>query len=225
MSNGITAWSYSRYSDYRQCPYKFKLKYIDKLPDPGSPAMQRGNEIHKRAEEFIKAKKEPKLHIDLINVEAELRHCREAGAMAELPWGFLQDWSWNGKSDWFGSNIWFRMKADVAIDYDDSTGLVGDWKTGRKYDENREQIELFGAVALKRFPHWSEVDVRLWYTDVDPSDNEIQYEFDRKDGELILKDWEKKVVAMFKDKRFAPTPNDKCHWCPFSKAKGGPCKF
>lgn len=225
MSNGITAWSYSRYADYRQCPLKFKLKHIDRLPDPGSPAMQRGNLIHKQAEDYIKAKRKPKLHVNLINVKRELEHCREAGAMAELPWGFKRDWEWTGRSDWFGPDVWFRAKTDVAISYDDNTGLVGDWKTGRKYDENREQIELFGAVSLKRFPEWKMVDVRLWYTDVDPGDNEIQYEFTRKEGELILKDWEKKVVAMFKDKRFAPTPNDKCHWCPFSKAKGGPCKF
>lgn len=225
MSNGITAWSYSRYADYRQCPLKFKLKYIDKLPDPGSPAMQRGNDIHKMAENYVLAPRKPKLPPELKNVKLELDHCRTAGAMAELPWGFRADWSWNERNDWFGSDVWFRMKADVAIEYEDNTGLVGDWKTGRKYDENREQIELFGAVSLMRFPDWATVDVRLWYTDVDPADNEVRYEFTRAEGAVILRDWEKKVVPLFKDKRFAPTPNDKCRWCPFSKAKGGPCKF
>jgi hypothetical protein len=187
--------------------------------------MQRGNLIHKQAEDYIKAKRKPKLHVNLINVQQELEHCREAGAMAELPWGFRENWEWTGKPNWFGPEVWFRMKTDVAISYDDNTGLVGDWKTGRKYDENREQIELFGAGSLMRFPEWTTVDVRLWYTDVAPDDNEIQYEFTRKDGELIRKDWEKKVLALFKDKRFAPTPNDKCRWCSFGKTKGGPCKF
>lgn len=227
MSNGITAWSYSRYADYRQCPLRFKLKYIDKLPTTGSPAMERGNVIHKMAEDYVKAqgKRKPKLPAELKGVALEIEHCRASGALAELPWGFRDDWTWTGKPNWFGQEVWFRMKADVAIEYDDDTGLVGDWKTGRKYDANREQIELFGAATLMRFPNWTEVDVRLWYTDQPEDDNEVQYEFTRKEGELIRKDWNKKVVAMFKDKRFAPTPNDKCKWCDFSKAKGGPCKF
>lgn len=225
MSNGVTAWSYSRFADYKQCPFRFKLKYIDKLPTAGSPAMERGNAIHKMAEDYIKAKKPPKLPEALKNVKAELEHCREAGAMAELPWGFRQDWSWTGKPDWFGRDVFFRMKADVAISYDDDTGLVGDWKTGRRYDENQEQVKLFGAVALMRFPNWSSVDVRLWYTDQPPENNEFDAQFSRREGELIRKDWDKKVVPMFKDKRWAPTPNDKCKWCDFRKSEGGPCKF
>jgi RecB family exonuclease len=227
VSNGIDAWSYSRYADYKSCPLKFKLKYIDKLPTAGSPAMDRGNAIHKMAEDYVKAhgKKKPKLPIELTSVKDEIEHCRSNNAIAELPWGFRKDWAWTGKPNWFGSEVWFRMKADVVVEYDDNTGLVGDWKTGRKYFENEEQIELFGAAALMRFPDWSEVDVRLWYTDQPKDDNEIDRQYTRKEGALILKTWEKKVVPMFVDKRFAPTPNDKCKWCDFSKAKGGPCKF
>lgn len=228
MSNGVLAWSYSRYADYAQCPYRFKLKYLDKLPTAGSPAMERGNVIHKMAEDYVKAqgkKKPPKLPAELKGVATEIEHCRASGGIAELPWGFRQDWTWTGRNDWFGSDVWFRMKADVAVGYDDNTGLVGDWKTGRKYFSNEDQIELFGAAALMRFPDWTEVDVRLWYTDQPADDNEIQRVFDRKEGASILKKWEKKALPMFKDKRWAPTPNDRCKWCDFRKDKGGPCKF
>ena len=223
----VTAWSYSRYSDYKQCPAKFKFKHLMRLPDPGSAAMQRGNAIHKMAEDYVKAggRKKPKLPPELKNVAAEVEHCRAMGALAELPWGFRNDWSWTGKPNWFGDDVWFRMKADVAVAYDDDTGLVGDWKTGKMYFSNEEQIELFGAVSLRRFPNWTKVDVRLWYTDQPVDDNEIQREFTAKEGELIRADWAKRSKPMFADRKFAPTPNDKCGWCPFSKAKGGPCKF
>lgn len=225
MSNGITAWSYSRYADYQQCPLKFKLKYIDKLPVKGSPAMERGNVIHKKAEDYIKAKRPPKLPEELQTVKKFIDHCREHGAICEQEMGFRQDWSWTGKADWFGRDVWFRMKMDVAVAYDDDTGLVGDWKTGRRYEENKDQVRLFGAVSLMRFPEWSEVDVRLWYTDQPEGENEYDETFTRKDAELILSDWNKKVVPLFKDKRFAPKPNDRCKWCDFSKREGGPCKF
>lgn len=228
MSNGITAWSYSRWGDYKQCPYRFKLKYIDKMQTAGSPAMERGNVIHKIGEDFVKAKPgKGKVVIpeEFKHFKAELLHLREAGALAEMPWGFKRDWQWTRKADWFGPEVWFRMKADVACSYEDNTGLVGDWKTGRKYAEHEEQGRIFGAVAFMRFPEWTEVDVRFWYTDQKPGDNEEQWTYSAKDGALIRKEWEKKVQPMFNDKRFAPTPNDKCHWCDFNKAKGGPCKF
>ena len=51
MTDLVTAWSYSRLELYERCPFAFHQKHIAKLPDPGGPAMQRGNIIHKLAEE------------------------------------------------------------------------------------------------------------------------------------------------------------------------------
>jgi RecB family exonuclease len=221
----VTAWSYSRYADYKQCPAKFMYKHLMKLPDPPSPAMARGNLIHKMAEDYVKSPRKPKLEPELKGVAAELEHCRQAKAIAEQAWGFKADFNWTGRPGWFGDDVWFRMKADVAVVYDDNTGLVGDWKTGKKYFSNEEQVELFGAVTLMRFPNWTEVDVRLWYTDSPPDDNEIQRVYTAEEAVAIRADWAKRVVPMFRDRKFAPTPNDKCGWCAFSKAKGGPCKF
>ena len=49
----VTAWSYSRYALYELCPLKFKLKHIDKIPEPGSPAMERGDRIHKGVAAYV----------------------------------------------------------------------------------------------------------------------------------------------------------------------------
>lgn len=53
-SNKITSWSFSRYSDYKQCPLKAKLKHVDKLKEPPNEAMARGAAIHNIAEKYIK---------------------------------------------------------------------------------------------------------------------------------------------------------------------------
>lgn len=217
----VTAWSYSRYSDYKQCPAKFMYKHLMKLPDPGSPAMQRGDAIHKMAEAFIKGKID--IPDELIAVRTELEFLKDNFAITEQAWGFKEDWAWINRQGWFGDDVWFRMKADVVVAYDDDTGLLGDWKTGRIYEINEEQVALFGAVGFMRFPNWTEVDVRLWYTD--QGGEEIRRVYTAKEGEAIRKDWVKRVVPMFKDRRFAPTPNDKCGWCAYSNRKGGPCKF
>jgi hypothetical protein len=97
--------------------------------------------------------------------------------------------------------------------------------TGRKYAANEDQVELFSLAAFMRFPELVEVDTRLWYTDQPKNDNEIQRVYTKADAGRIQKDWAKRVVPMFVDRKFPPKANDKCHWCNFSKVKGGPCKF
>lgn len=220
----VLAWSYSRYSDYKQCPAKFMYKHLMKLPDPGNAAMQRGNVIHKLAEDFVKGKLK-KLPPELKGVKHEIEFLHDIGAVAEESWGFKQDWEWIGRQGWFGDDVWFRAKTDVRVLYEDDTLLLGDWKTGKKYFANEEQIELFALAGYRRFPQAREVDTRLWYTDAEPDDNAIERTYTPKELEAVQRDWTKRVIPMFVDRRFAPTPNDKCTRCPFSKAKGGPCKF
>lgn len=219
----VTAWSYSRYADYKQCPAKFKYKHLMRLPDPGSPAMERGNVIHKLAEDVIRAKID--VPPELITLKDELEFLRDAMATPEESWGFKRNWEWIGRPGWFGDDVWFRAKTDVRLLYDDDTLLIVDWKTGKKYYANEEQIGLFALAAYQRFPTVREVDARLYYSDAPKDDNVVERTYKAKELEALRRDWDKMVVPMFKDRRFAPTPNDKCGWCPYSKGKGGPCAF
>jgi len=185
--------------------------------------MNRGNDIHKMAEDVVKAKID--IPPELANVKDELEFLRDNMAVAEENWGFRKSWDWIGRPGWFGDDVWFRAKTDVRLLYEDDTLLLGDWKTGKMYYSNEEQIELFALAGFRRFPAVKEVDTRLWYTDIEADKNEIQRVYTAKELETIQLDWDKRVVPMFKDRRFPPTPNDKCGWCPYSKMKGGPCKF
>ena len=36
--NAVTSWSYSSYDLHNQCPLKYKLEKIDKIPTPTPPA-------------------------------------------------------------------------------------------------------------------------------------------------------------------------------------------
>lgn len=225
MTPLVTAWSYSRYADYTQCPLMFKLKHMDRLPSPGSAAMERGNTIHKLAEDFTtgKIKKAP---LELKHFASKFAELKKLSPIVEQNWGFKRDWAWTGRQGWFGDDVWLRAKADVAVVYDDNTAEVIDHKTGKKYDTNEDQVELFSATVFRRFPQVTHVTTRLWYLDIaDPGENEVIREYSAADAARIEKDWEKRVRPMFADRKFPPKPSQKCGWCAFSKAKGGPCKF
>jgi len=223
----VDSWSYSRYADYKQCPLKFKLKHIDKRKEPGSPAMQRGNDIHHVAENYVQI--DPKVKValppELVGVQREADYLRGQDAIVEVAWGFTREWTWIGRAGWFGSDVWLRAKADAHVVYDDDTMLLVDWKSGKKYDTNEEQVELFALAGFMRYPNVVEVDTRLWYTDAKPDDNEVQRVYTRSDAGRIQKDWERKTTPMFNDRKFAPTPNDRCRWCHFRASNGGPCRF
>lgn len=221
MSNGITAWSYSRYADYVSCPLRFKLKHIDRIPVPGSPAMDRGSEIHKEGENYLKTGK-GKPPASYKHFADPMKQLTQLNPMVEQQWGFTRQWT---PTSWFGADTWLRIVCDVAVVYDDGTADVIDFKTGRKYDTNEEQVELFSTGVFMKFPDVNHVTTRLWYLDVE-DDNEVIREYTRGDFERIRKDWERKTVKMFKDKKFAPTPSSHaCRWCPFKKSEGGPCPY
>ena len=110
MANLVKAWSYSRLADYEQCPAKFKYKHIDRLPDPGSAAMQRGSDIHKAGENFLKGK--GKLTPEYKYFKKEMAELKQLSPLVEQQWGFTANWEQTG---WFGNDTWLRIVCDVAV--------------------------------------------------------------------------------------------------------------
>lgn len=242
ISNKATSWSFSRYSDYKQCPLKFKLKHIDKIKEPGSPAMQRGADIHDMAEDYIKGKSR-RLPKELAHFKEEFQFFRKQykkainGMVVEDTWAFTKDWDRTTWDDW--THCWIRIKLDCAHTEEDDLLIVTDWKTGKfRPDMNEdyiEQLELYALAALLLHEHINRVMPRLAYLDEDyiyPEEESREQEdliFTRKDIPKLKKLWEKRVRPMMNDKSFAPKPNDKCHWCFYrcsnKNSGGGQCKF
>lgn len=224
--NAVTAWSYSRYETYALCPLKFKLRVIDKLQTAQSPAMARGNTVHLGAAAYLKgeASKPPAefavfAHpLKLIN---EIKQFDDI--VIEQQWGFTREWKPTG---WFGGDTWFRSILDVGVLYEDMTADAIDWKTGKKYGSNAEQMELNGMALLLRFAPATHATSRMVYLDIGSEDT---VEVPRSDLEKLVAKWEKKIEPMFADEQFLPRPNDKCRFCDFARSNTGPhggkCRF
>lgn len=230
----ITSWSFSRYSDYKQCPLKAKLKHIDKIKEPPNPAMARGAAIHTIAEEYIKGKgrslpPELKSFSDLFKMLRKQYKKSINGMVVEDNWAFTKDWTETEWNNWV--YCWVRIKLDCAHHHDDEIMIVSDWKTGKFRQEMNEdyieQLELYALAALMLHPHIKEVRPRLVYLDqgvvYPPEDSPMI--FTPADIPKLKKIWEKRTKPMLNDTTFAPRPNDKCHWCFFSASKNGPCKY
>jgi CRISPR/Cas system-associated exonuclease Cas4 (RecB family) len=233
----LTSWSYSRYSDWRQCPLKAKLKHIDKLKEPGNAAMERGNQIHKDAEAFIKGLK-PRLAPELALFAAEFKMLKALFKKKALPmvvednWAFTVTWDLSRWDDWV--NCWVRIKLDCAHYVADGVMVVTDWKSGKpnnyKTVEYMEQLELYALAALLMHDHLTEVQVRIGWTDVGEMYPAEPLSFYRKDAPKLQKVWDARVKPMMTDTKFVAKPNAMCRYCWFGqskKAEGGPgiCKF
>ena len=44
---------FSKLDSYRECPQKFHFQFVQKLPQPGSPAMERGSRMHESCEMYL----------------------------------------------------------------------------------------------------------------------------------------------------------------------------
>jgi hypothetical protein len=224
----ITAWSYSRLNDYRGCPQKAKYKFIDKLKEPGSKAMDRGSDIHKMAEKFARGNAKTACPPELECFEDEFRQVQKIKtALVEQQWAFNSKWE---KTGWFDADAWCRVVVDLAFT---GTGKMSrrlnivDHKTGKLNPDHLGQLGLYALAGLLLYPadEIDEVNVQLWYLDPGIILPEEPMIFTHADVPALKKEWETKVKSMLADRKFPPKPSNACGWCHFSKGKGGPCKF
>lgn len=204
-----------------------RYRYVDKLPEPPSPPLERGSEIHKVVAQYLRGDLPADDPIPGWTHFAKLfRQLRELDPAIEVEWGFTNKWKPTG---WFGSDTWFRSVIDALVLYDTDADVV-DHKTGRpRPQETAEQAELYAVSVFVRHPNVQRVSVRFWYLDADvkvaPGQRETVYRFERSAAKEIVARWNKRAKRMLSDKIMAPTPGQHCRYCAFSASAGGPCRY
>lgn len=219
------AWSYSAWADYKLCPYKYHGKKVLKLPEEQTEALISGNIFHKEVAAYVTLPNAPlpsrPIHARILPVVEQLRGMEDK--TVEQQWAFTRSWQSTG---WFskqpGKATWLRVVLDAGVVYPDKTAHVIDWKTGKRYDSNDEQMEIFALSMFKHSPWVEEVETRLEY--VDNGAEEVA-EFKAKDVPLLTAKWEQNAELMLTDRTWTPKPNDKCFFCNRARQNGGDCKF
>jgi hypothetical protein len=218
------SWSYSRYAAYNECPAKFAFKFLIGIEEPQNEAMARGNRIHKLADKYVMAEIPPGVPEELQKFEPLFDMAREDGKFfTEQQWGFTKRWEVTGYMVFKDgpTKTFLRNIVDLGRYYDDDNHmLIVDHKTGKLYDTNEDQVELFALSAMCRFPAVKTVEARLWYLD---SGDEVIREFDTSQKKYLQQKWDAAIEPMFNDRIYAPRKNKWCNRCFYSKYNGGPC--
>lgn len=218
----LTAWSFSRWKTYNTCAAQAKFRYVDKVAEPDSPAMDRGTEVHTQLAQYLRGDIEGPIP-GWTYFEALFRQLRALNPLVEQEWGYNSKW---GITGWFGSDTWFRSKLDAGAVYDDGTADIVDFKTGKpRPDETALQAELYALSVFVRYPNVTSVTVRFWYVDLEQAGKEVVYRFSKSMVPALLKKWTERGEKMLNDTIMAPTPGQHCKWCNFAKSAGGPCKY
>lgn len=215
---------------YEACPYRVKLKVIDREPEPPQPAnspLERGNREHQRYEDFVKGKLASLSVCEAKSIDAftglfdHLKALYDAGmATAEEDWTLNADWDFCSKSEY-----WLWVKLDLSVqDEANRVVVVGDYKTGKsqyKAVEHVQQTQLYAAVAALKYEWADTIFTEMWYVD---EGHVRQQSYTRDQALGFIGRFNRRADVMLSDKMFRPNPNkETCRYCPYSPRGTGKC--
>lgn len=230
----LTSWSYSVYGQYMKCPLSVcfdKIKRI-RIEEPPNPAFIKGNAIHKFAEEYVTARIPATPIIpELKSVKDRLSIFRKMKALAEQDWAFTKDYLPTRWNDW--TNCWLRIKVDVcaitpATKKEPPLVQIVDWKSGKIYDEHKQQRSLYALGGLQLIELGAlaggnkdtTVIAEHLYTDTTQSATEV---YTMKDLKPLKNEWASRIKQMMSDTKYSAKTGFHCRYCKFRKSAGGPC--
>lgn len=181
--------------------------------------MERGNEIHKLAEFYLKRRFDG-VPPELKRLKPEYLGLRREKPIVEEFWGVDQQWKLK-KYD-----SWCVIKMDAALPPQKMDGWLWlqDLKTGRVYPDHWKQASLYGAVGLAKYP--GDIDgvrAEFWYADQPVGKNILSLEWNLKEVKTLKHYWQEQgAVVMEPQKLYIPEPSENaCKWCHLRSDKGG----
>jgi RecB family exonuclease len=201
----MIAWSYSRLTDFEECAYRFKLKYIDKKPEEENPAATRGTAVHSDYEAYMK---EPSKECPSSFFQPQLDHIKANYSWSsETNWAFDKDWN---PRDWYDKETWLRIKPDLVFKQGNILNII-DYKTGKAHKiKHTAQGQLYAIGGNCLYPNITSINIAFWYHDLSSI-----FKFDLKTNQIeILKtNWAKRAKKL-ETSDFHPEPSKwNCKYC------------
>lgn len=224
----MIALSWSRLSDYQQCPLKFKFKYIDKSAkfkedESKSPHLVRGSNVHKALENYVVQKTTPDMEVKITSLP-EVENTKPfvdrfltnyETVIPETQIAINKDWE---RVEWFAPDAYYRAILDLIAIRPSDVQIV-DYKTGkfRDYDggpTGKGQLHLSAAIALHLWPETPEIQTSYAYVDHKKT---IVKKFTQKDKIPLREHFDMMHDKVNSDDAFKPCVNEFCKWCAATK--------
>jgi hypothetical protein len=220
VNNSLLPWSFTKLQKFNQCPRAAYHAYILKEKEPEIPELKKGKEVHKSFEDRVIGNKP--LPAELMKHEPmvhAMKQKQEAGydLQAEIKYGLDKDYRPTG---FFGDNVWGRGAADVVLTAPDKrTGIIFDWKTGKRRDSD-EQISVLALFVFSWIPELEKITgANIWLTE-----NKIGKAYELTRGHLpeikgkINHTLDSAQTAQDKD-NWPEKPSHLCGWCSVTSCR------
>jgi hypothetical protein len=210
MSRPIIAWSFSAYSDFNNCAYKYYRVRVAKDINDTNQANAKGDDDHKAFENYVG--KTIKLPEHLERFKPGLDKLKRAPGHIITEGKFALDQNYNpcDFKDW--QNAWVRAITDYSV-INGTTCATIDYKFGKPRKDS-DQNALVAAVLMHTYPQLQLVKTAYWYA---LHDKWVPDQFTREDIPGI---WNRflptinKMVQAKQRNEWPKTPNPLCAWCP-----------
>jgi DNA helicase-2/ATP-dependent DNA helicase PcrA len=226
--------SYSKISDYRTCPLKYKFRYIDKKPRKDRPYLSMGESIHLALKHFLEIDKKDRVLENLHNLlrknwirkgykdEIEERQYGLEGL--EMLSKFFQSYDPNIKTvcteSFFEAkieDITLVAKIDRVDEIDDGVYEIIDYKTGRERidpEALNEDLQLTMYYLIFKYSRAIEPKkLTLYYLREGKKFSTKRTPWKAMDEFLKIKRWAKTIEEA---KNFRPNPGKHCSFCDYT---------
>ena len=226
-------YSYSKIGTFKNCPYRFKLQYIDKIKTKFNvtPALEKGKFLHFGIEHYLKGSLKEKINEFEFKLHSEEERKKIFKLLKKIlkskniqfyksfdnlliEYGFGIIFKDNDiEITEYKNNVDIRGYIDLMF-YDDFTETVYiiDHKSGKyRKDQDKLQVSIYYLVGYKLFPEAKKFILNFDFIEEDKS---ISIELKRDDFQKILNFVKKSIDEIENAKEF-PKKTTYCQWCPY----------
>lgn len=206
------AWSYSRLSQFANCPLQYNLvTNLKKFPFTETKETLWGKEVHKALE--LRVTDGQALPQSLAHMSSFMdKIASKPGAFAEIKMTINSEFQ---PVTWFAKDAWCRGQLDVGVDSGKDC-WVGDYKTGKRRPDS-DQLKLFAALTMHHKPKVDTVKTSFIWLKDNKMDSEV---YTRDQLPEIWRHFLPKVArieAAYDKDKWPAKPSGLCGWCPATK--------
>lgn len=230
---------------FRQCPRRWKFRYVDRLPDPPGQEALAGTFAHGVLEDLLQKDKKQRTQDSVREIAAEAWPLMEkrsdfralkldADAVRAFKWqswnAIMGLWDLEDPQDVEVEETELKVQVEVGgvpflgfidrVERDGDDIVISDYKSGRpppKRFESRylEQVLLY-AAAVAEMEYQTPARVRLMYLGSKVIEAEVTPEKIDEVVERLVETWED-ILESVREDDFPPEVGKLCGWCVFAE--------